>query len=149
MIVSSTESQRIIKETYGIEPVNPMGTCFDSTCVQAFIWAKKENRTDFMVCHGVGTANAPGQEGGRIAHAWLEWNGDAYDTTWAAKTRACDYHEQLQLRGVVMYTWQEFEKMVLKYDFGGPWDEYVINALSGEDAEYTRKRINQIIGRCK
>ena len=118
-------------ELMGKKPMNPIGECFDSSlhCLlnpelnQEIIKLK-----DVKLCHGIGIANIPGQEGREMAHAWIEYtreNGKraALDTTWGVATGADHYHKGIESNYVVEYTPEEalenWKKGV------APWDKKI------------------------
>jgi len=103
-------------------PINPLGECFDSS-----FHCLVDDRTDktAKLCHGIGIANAPGQEGMKMKHAWLENNGIAFDTTWGVKQKASVYRENLKLNYVVEYSKDEAFKLGLASDHTGPWDKKI------------------------
>jgi len=77
------------------------------------------------VCHGIGLANVPGQEGETIAHAWIELDGIAYDATYLTRTPASLYRENLKVSYVVEYTQSQIWRNCRKYNSFGPWDEKI------------------------
>lgn len=81
-----------------------------------------------VLCHGIGVANAPGQEGNTINHAWIELDGFAYDCVWHAKVPIKKYRADLKLSYVVEYTFSEVMDNWSKTDMPGPWDEKVLTA---------------------
>ncbi len=117
----------------GRKPVNPVGECFDSTGVQAMDWAIKRVRA--TVCHGIGIATMPGQEGRVNAHAWLERDGVAYDTTWGIKMDAKKYREGLKLSFLVEYSLDEFLDRWRQTDHPGPWHEEIRKITERVDAQ--------------
>lgn len=114
------------KQMMGREPVNPIGECFDSVGVQAVKWMYA-GRT-FTVCHGIGVASMPGEEGNKIKHAWIEIHGFAYDTTWGLSQKIDKYRADMKLKYVVEYSIEEFFSLWVKHDFPGPWDQKIENA---------------------
>lgn len=105
------------------EPPNPWGSCFDATAHNLLANRDAEN---LVVCHGVGTANRPGQEGMKIAHAWLEADIGkervALDCVWLVFQSAALYRKNLQAEYVVEYAPEEFMRLWTEHDFPGPWD---------------------------
>lgn len=105
------------------KPPNPWGSCFDSA---AHNMQGNKDIESLVMCHGIGIANRPGQEGTRIAHAWLEFdhNGErvALDCIWLIYQRASEYREKLQLQYVVEYPREEFMRLWAQNNFPGPWD---------------------------
>jgi len=112
-------SQSAAIELMGRPPINPIGSCFDSTAVQAFEWIRA---APFKICHGVGVATMPGQEGREIGHCWLERDGMAFDTTWGAKVDADKYRADLRLSYVVEYDPLDWLRQYLETNYPGPWD---------------------------
>tara|TARA_R100000306_G_scaffold10276_1_gene13035 strand:+ start:1104 stop:1559 length:456 start_codon:yes stop_codon:yes gene_type:complete len=118
---------------------NEWGTCFDSVPKElmdiGFLYPKSREElcivespvyTSIVVCHGIGVANMPGQEGTPNAHAWIEFvkNGElwAYDVLWGIAVGAEKYRKDLKLSYVIEYTMEEFIAKWLETDNPGPWD---------------------------
>ncbi len=110
----------------GRSPVNPMGSCFDATA-QNFLL--NSDIPTAVICHGVGTANAPGQEGVKIAHAWVELyrKRELYviDCIWMVAIPYDKYYEDLKIEYVVRYGREEFLKLWQEKGFPGPYDSKV------------------------
>lgn len=107
----------------GREPKNPIGSCFDTVAWQA---RHGENRPDnLLICHGLGVANLPGQQGHTMAHAWLEWGNTAFDTTWGVSMNRFKYRKEIQLKYLVQYTYDEFMCLWLEHNYPGPWDKKI------------------------
>jgi hypothetical protein len=102
----------------GKQPINPFGQCFDAVGFQAVLG--EDPPADLKICHGIGIANMPGQEGLEIAHAWLEWGGAAYDCIWGVRVPLSVARKDFSY--VVEYSRSEFLSLWLKHDFAGPWD---------------------------
>lgn len=117
------------------EPVNPIGSCFDSAAAQLF--AGGEPPPGLRLCHGIGIANTPGQEGRRIGHAWIEFDHPqeraAFDTTWDVITGAAHYRAQLHLEYVIEYTREEALALWIKHNYPGPWDERIKAVTDGAE----------------
>lgn len=107
-------------ELMGRPPVNPIGECFDSVGVQALKWMYAKRL--FKVCHGIGIASMPGQEGNEIKHAWIEIEDLAFDATWGVAMEIKKYRSDLKLNYVIEYSVPEFFALWMKHDFPGPWD---------------------------
>lgn len=108
-------------------PPNPWGSCFDAT-FHNFLSLSEEST--LIVCHGVGIATRPGQEGMRIAHAWLELfhpkHGKiAVDCIWLIAQPAELYRRNLKVEHVVEYGRDEYMELCRQHDFPGPWDPTV------------------------
>jgi hypothetical protein len=110
-------------EQMGREPINPVGSCFESSAFHLMI--AEEIPKDTILCHGIGVSNFPGEEGAEIGHAWLEHEGKAYDTTWGLSTEADHYRENLKLSYVVTYTRKQAMDNWVRFDYPGPWDEKI------------------------
>lgn len=115
-------------ELMGKEPMNKIGSCFDTAAAHIlFAGLPPEAR----LCHGLGVANAPGQEGSVMAHAWIEYFNDhhklklAFDTTWDVHGVADQYREQMKISYVVEYTREEALALYIKHDYPGPWDKKI------------------------
>lgn len=117
----------------GKEPENPIGSCFDSSAHQVAFG--EDPPEDLRLCHGIGVANMPGQEGDTIIHAWVEVDikgrRAALDTTWGVCQEAKVYRKNLCLSYVVEYTRDELFKNWKEYNMPGPWDEK-IRALASD-----------------
>jgi hypothetical protein len=108
----------------GREPINPIGKCFESTGHLALY--DKAIPNNITICHGIGVATMPGEEGTLIKHAWIEDDkGWAYDTTWGLKTKAADYKKKLKIRYMVRYKFREFVLLVHQHNNAGPFDEKI------------------------
>lgn len=121
----------------GVTPVNPLGMCFDLVGFQAIgpEGIDGYRPPTLRICHGIGIANYPGQEGTRIGHAWLEWQDAkkghvALDTTYQVCQPAEHYRKSLQLEYVVEYTFKEFVSLWAKYDIPGPFDPKIKAVIS-------------------
>jgi hypothetical protein len=99
------------------------GHCFD-TAGLCFL-RDYRNRPNARLCHGIGIANAPGQEGNAIAHAWIEIDGIAYDADWDVYQPAAIYRRNQKVSYVVEYTFEEMWQLWNKTDNPGPWDEKI------------------------
>lgn len=136
--ISEAKKQDVARtiELMGRRPLNPIGKCFDSAAIQLVFG--RNNPQDMYICHGVGIANAPGQKGLRIQHAWLEFPSAAgtiaLDTTWGLKQMASLYRENFQLQYCVTYSRSQFLDLWEKHNFPGPWDPKIVGeARLGED----------------
>lgn len=117
----------------GKEPMNPIGECFDSSAAQFLLG---ENPDRCRLCHGIGVANMPGQEGREIGHAWLQFTLDdgregVIDTTWGVVVEANHYRKNLKLKYVVEYNMEEARANWEKYDMPGPWDKKILKVIEG------------------
>jgi len=104
------------------KPINPVGECFDSVAFQVMSGRTKITK----ICHGIGIATAPGQEGQTMKHAWLEDDTHAFDTTYGFKLRKDQYRKDLSISYCVEYTPPEFMALWMKHDYPGPWDQTII-----------------------
>ena len=123
----NTEKQ--YKETIkkmGREPLNPIGTCFDSSIYQLFD-PKIILPKDTILVHGIGISNMPRDKNKIIGHAWLEFKDKekgwvAVDTTWGLATFRDHYRKGLKLKYLITYTKEEALKAWVK---SPPWDEKI------------------------
>lgn len=120
------------------EPINPIGECFDSAAFN-FAFNEGEPKPNERMCHGIGIANMPGQEGQAMAHAWIEFNHKsgvrlAFDTTWGEYMRAEKYRADLKLSYVVEYTLADFLEKWRLTDYPGPWDPKILEVSERADA---------------
>lgn len=108
------------------QPANPWGSCFDAAAHNALGNLDLDGLT---VCHGIGIANRPGQEGWKIAHAWLEFDHPdgkaAIDPLWLVAQRADNYRSNLKVELVVEYSVANFLTLWTLHDFPGPWDDRI------------------------
>lgn len=121
------ENVRKASEIMGRDPINPVGSCFDSSAFQAILGPNPPK--DLRICHGIGIATMPGQEGLRIAHAWLEWADVAMDTTWGIVVPRDLYRSHLKIELCVEYSREEFRARWTETNFPGPWDEKIIAVI--------------------
>lgn len=110
---SKNQLKKVKKLMKGREPVNPLGNCFDSSLSQMFAW--EEDPPELVLCHAIGIANFPGQEGEEMAHAWVEFTtpkGEkaAVDTTYNLIIDAAHYRKQLNIKYLVCYTKEQLLK---------------------------------------
>ena len=113
----------------GQEPLNPIGTCFDSAAHQMV--HGEEPPPSLRMCHGIAVANMPGQEGLTIGHACVECFDDtkgvvvAIDTTWGVVQSAAKYRADLKLSHVTEYDRETFIRMWTANGYPGPWDNNI------------------------
>lgn len=130
-MVSQELYDRIVKLA-GKEPVNPLGTCFDSVGNQLIEIGVTHHVKNYKICHGIGTSNMLGQEGLAIAHAWIEYDlisknrRIAMDTTWGDLVYADIYRKDLKIEHVVEYTAKEFLRKWVEFNYPGPWDYKIV-----------------------
>lgn len=126
--VSQEHYDLAVKEK-GSKPINPIGTCFDSAALQLIHGKTPPELSDLKLCHGITISTMPGQEGRKIAHAWLEYkmNGveTAWDTTWNDVASKKQYREEVNLHHIVEYTKEEAWSLWAKHDYPGPWDRKI------------------------
>lgn len=72
MATLSKEAIQKAVEAMGRKPINPIGQCFE-TAIRQLLFAG-DAPDDARLCHGLGIANMPGQEGKVMAHAWVEYD---------------------------------------------------------------------------
>ncbi len=108
------------------DPPNPWGSCFDAT---AHNLLANSEEPGVRVCHGIGTATRPGEEGMQIAHAWLEFDHEsgriALDCVWLRFVPAMKYRADMRAQNVVEYEPREFMALWKLHDFPGPWDQSI------------------------
>jgi hypothetical protein len=120
----------------GREPLNEIGSCFDTAGMHFLAAGFPE---DSKLCHGIGIANIPGQEGKLMGHAWIEYYDKkrkvtaAFDTTWGISTPADHYRKQLNLSYCVVYTKREAFANWSKTDMPGPWDPKIFAITEAKD----------------
>jgi len=119
-------------EIMGGEPINEMGSCFDAAAMTFCSPGQDIVPTD-RLCHGLGIANMPGQEGEIIAHAWIEFDRGgtrfAYEAIWGVVIPAKNLRSDLKVSYVVEYTVEEVRKNWTIHNMPGPWDEKIKNFL--------------------
>ena len=99
------------------------GQCFDAAGLTMVNFPRRAK-----LCHGLGIANAPGEEGNVIKHAWIEMDGLAYDCVWGVTQSAEAYRNNLQISYVVEYTQAEMWENWLRTDTPGPWDAKIASS---------------------
>jgi hypothetical protein len=112
-----------------------MGTCFDDAAL-FFIKNDMVEMTDAKLVHGIGIANYPGQEGKRIAHAWIEVTNEhglriAIDVGAMVGQDASIYRANLKVERTVEYGCDNFVELWAEKGNAGPWDEEM-RGLCGE-----------------
>ena len=110
-------------------PGNPYGSCFDAAAHN--LLANIDAVDGLTMCHGIGIANKPGEEGLTIAHAWLEFNHSecgriAFDPIWLVAKDADHYRSSLQASLIITYTPKEFLSLWARHYYPGPYDERVL-----------------------
>lgn len=105
---------------------NPFGSCFDAA---AHNFIGNMEVESMVMCHGIGIANYPGQEGQRICHAWIEFDHPqgraAMDPIWLMAQPVDIYRKNFQVELVVEYSKDDFIAKWKETGFPGPWDERV------------------------
>ena len=114
----------------GKEPVNPIGTCFDSATT-IFIRLSPSEFRDAKLCHGIGISNYPGQPDEPIAHAWIEATDKSYgrvalDPIWMVMQPASVYRKNLQVSLVIEYSYRFFLKKWREKKYPGPYDKRIL-----------------------
>ncbi len=113
------------------EPINPIGSCFDS--VGHNVLCNSDMPENAIICHGIGKATFPGQEGEPMAHAWIEcvYDGITYaaDTTWDVMVKAEEYRKKASLDYVRTYTQNEFMINWQDFEYPGPWDLKILSVI--------------------
>tara|TARA_R100000963_G_C4638025_1_gene101885 strand:+ start:429 stop:881 length:453 start_codon:yes stop_codon:yes gene_type:complete len=123
---------------------NEFGSCFDSIApelidlqfvipisVDEIAVTEHEDFSDVKICHAIGVANMPGQEGQEMAHAWIEFNDTkgnvkvAFDVIWGLATPSNLYRHNLSISHIVEYTIQEFYNLWEENGTPGPWDKKI------------------------
>lgn len=110
-----------------MKPANPWGSCFDAA---AWNLLGNDDWGNPVIVHGIGVANKPGEEGRKIAHAWIEFDHPehgrlAIDPIWLVAQSADIYRKNLQVEHSIAYSREEFLKLWAKHNFPGPWDDRV------------------------
>jgi hypothetical protein len=118
------------------KPVNPVGECFDHAIHQ--LLAPGDAPSSARLCHGIGVANMPGQEGNRMAHAWVEFVDNAgrklaIDTTWGMIQPAYKYRKDGRLDYVVEYTVEQARLLWEINNMPGPWDPAIRAVADGKE----------------
>lgn len=139
-----------------LKPANPFGSCFDSAA--RYMLADWTGYRDVTMCHGIGISNKPGEEGEKIAHAWIEvWSRDtgtlAIDPIWMVAQPAALYRKNLKVEYAITYPRKKFIKMWIKKEFPGPFDNKIkrytlegknewkiLGVESGEDVKRSKQR---------
>lgn len=135
----SEEQKKEMAKAAGREPLNPIGKCFDSAAYQVVIGGVNNNPPDVRLCHGIGVTQVKGQENMQIAHAWVEGDGVALDTTWGLNAPAKKYRKAMKLDYVVEYTMEEAKANWQKFGNAGPWDEKIKKVIGDFRADQEAK----------
>lgn len=114
-------------------PINPMGECFSSAAAQVLLTENLPE--DVRLCHGIGRAQAPGEEGEPMGHAWVEYSTTkglrvAIDTTWGVYVPAEDYRRDAQIEYCVEYSPAEVRALSKPPRPVGPWDAHILEFYS-------------------
>ncbi len=124
------ETYKKICKIKGREPLNPIGSCFDSS---AFLVVLDQGITKFTsvnLCHGLIVANIPGQEGREVPHAWVEAkeNGQeiVLDAVWGEKIPKDEFYKITKPSMVHSYTKTKALQMWFQHDYPGPWHPRLI-----------------------
>lgn len=108
-----------------LSPPNPFGSCFDAAA-HNLIANYESDVPNLNMCHGIGVSNRPGEEGKKIAHAWIEFDHPqgrvAFDAIWLVFQSAENYRRNLKVERVVEYPKAEFIQTWKERDYPGPWD---------------------------
>ena len=102
------------------------GQCFDRAGIALLQFPRGT-----VLCHGIGAATVEGQEGWEIAHAWLEFEGDAYDVIWCVHFAAEIYRAKLKVSYVVEYSQADAWRLWHTTDYPGPWDAKINAVIEG------------------
>lgn len=136
--------KKAIKGMGGRKPLNPIGSCFDSSLhllLHPELNQNIINLKDVKLCHGIGITNMPEQEGHKMAHAWLEYTHEdgvrvAIDTTWGVATQAEHYRKTLKLNYVIEYTPEKATKL---WETPAPWDDKIRQVAFKSDERKDKK----------
>ena len=139
-VVSETHREELIKESnvsrevfeelckhHKRDPVNPIGSCFDSSAHQIVFGG--DDGADLRLVHAIGITSIPSQAGQMFCHAWVEFFDPqtnqkiAIDTTWGIPQLAENYRNSLQISYSIEYTRQEAFDLWKTHNYPGPWDE--------------------------
>jgi hypothetical protein len=107
----------------GHEPINPIGACFDSSAIQLL---QEDIPANTTLCHGLGKASRPDQIGQEMAHAWIEADGWAYDTTWGVRQPIEKYRAGMSLTYVIEYPRVTAIQLWKDHGYPGPWSKTII-----------------------
>ena len=117
----------------GREPMNPVGQCFESAIRQ--LVCPSDTPGDARLCHGIGIATMPGQEGNVMGHAWVEYDHGltrmAIDTTWGVQQEAGVYRRKMRLNYVREYTRDQAIWLWKFKGNPGPWDMAIRRITDG------------------
>ena len=128
--MSTADIEKASELMGGRKPINEVGTCFDSSYL-TFIHPTNSSirQPGDRLCHGIGVANMPGQEGNVMGHAWIEFDHQgrraAYDSIWGVTTSAEKYRADLKLEYVREYTFEDAVVLGHLHDYSGPWDDKI------------------------
>lgn len=114
----------------GKSPANAFGSCFDAAA-HNLLGNYNDSPENMVMCHGIGISNYPGEEGKRIAHAWIEFDHPkgrvAFDPIYLIAQSAEIYRRNFKAEIVIEYTKEEFIGLWEKNDYPGPFDERILS----------------------
>ena len=143
--VTQEEYEEMVK-IKGREPLNPIGSCFDSAAFEV-VFGQRGEGSEFSskkLVHGLIIANAPGQEGTLIAHAWVEakLKGEpvVLDTIWGEVYPKHRYYEATKPRCVKTFTRSKAFQLWAMKDHPGPWHPQHVEIQEGLIREREQKQ---------
>jgi hypothetical protein len=104
-------------------PPENWGRCFDVTAL-TFV-TDPDVPAHARLCHAIGIGSAPAVKGKKIKHAWIEFDGMAYDCIWQVAVPAGQYRKRLKVSYVVEYSRSEVWRLWAEHDMPGPWDKRI------------------------
>ena len=139
--ISDDNLKEAVLKMGGLEPMNPIGQCFESA-LHAYYKTRQYELSgqikDLALVHGIGIANMPGQVGKTIAHAWITYFASddletlrAFEPTWGVLTTHAKILTDLKVKYAKAYSYEEIKSEITKnnnIDIG-PWDPKVLAVL--------------------
>ena len=139
--ISDDNLKEAVLKMGGLEPMNPIGQCFESA-LHAYYKTRQYELSgqikDLALVHGIGIANMPGQVGKTIAHAWITYFASddletlrAFEPTWGVLTTHAKILQDLKVKYAKAYDYEQIKYEITKnnnIDIG-PWDSKVLAVL--------------------
>lgn len=128
----SEENYKRMVEIKGREPVNPVGSCFDSAAFQ-LVFSPTSRFTAVKLCHGIIKANAPGSENMEVPHAWIEANDAGQsvvlDPIWGEVIPRDHFYSTFKPYMVHTYSKGRVTTLWAMHDHPGPWHPKLIEKM--------------------
>lgn len=124
----------------GFSPLFEPGKCFDTAAGFAYrAFLRNGNMPGVALVHTKGIANAPGEEGKSICHAWIKLGELAFDPIWGVFGYHRKMLKELRVSFAVEYNLALAYEIGTVFDYAGPWDKTLIEAM--HDKEWIAQHI--------